>query len=508
MKGYKLSKLIQSIGSIRKAQNTDPVIKGIAYDSRKVGLDYIFFAICGLHTDGHFYIDQAVKNGATAIVFQNNLKRYNNNLHYIHVKDSRMALSKIADRFYNSPSSKLNVIGVTGTDGKSTTVWFIHQLLEMLGKSSGFISTVQLKYDKEVIKNKLRLSTPEAPTIHDILNKMVMNKKQFAVIETTSHGLSEKTKRLADVDFDVAVLTNITHEHLEFHGTYEQYRSDKANLFRLLDRYIKNNFKKNKIGIVNLDDPAAKYLKKVTKRPVYTYSLTHKEADLFASDICLDPKGSFFCFTNKGKTIRSRINIPGLFNIKNLMAAALTITEYLQINITRLSSLFTRLKGLEGRMDVIDFGQPFKVIVDYAHTPSSFESVMSIIRPVTRGRLISVFGSAGERDVEKRPMQGMIASKYCDIVIITDEDPRLEDRYKIIEQIASGCINLKKNENLFIEPNREKAISLALSVAKKDDTILLLGKGHEPSIIYPEGPHEWNESEVAKKLLIQAGYKP
>lgn len=495
--------------SIQKIQgNIDVPVNGITYDSRKVKPGFIFTALPGFHTDGHNYIDQAIHNGARVIIHEKDTGELIPGITYIRVEHVRTALSALSAAYFNYPSRHLAVIGVTGTDGKSTTVWFIHQLLEALGEKSGFLSTVQIKTAHKVMKNPLRQSTPEAPEVHQVLHEIRQSGKDFAVIEATSHGLSEHTKRLAHVDFDIAVATNVTHEHLEFHGSYEQYRSDKANLFRMLDKESKKRLRTPpaRCGIVNNDDPGSSFFKTVTGKRIYTYSIQEKDTDLFAYSLIPDSVGTRFSISSGDYHHNAYLNLPGLFNVENLLAACLAVCKLLDIHISRLIQFFPGLRGVPGRLIPVREGQPFHVIVDYAHTPSSFEKIMPMMRQLTKGKLIAVFGSAGERDLEKRPMQGRIASTYCDIVILTDEDPRLEDRNKILLEIASGCQKLEKGKTLLLEPDRVKAIFLAYSLAKNEnDTVLLLGKGHESCIIYPDGPVEWDEEGVARRLLKEMG---
>ena len=519
-----LKELICFLDIINIIGKTDIPIKGLAYDSRQVKPGFIFFAFDGVHTDGHVYIEKAISNGAVAIIHSQNLNQINKDIIYIHVNETRPALAKIASAFYSNPSEKMNVIGVTGTDGKSTTVWFIYQLLEELGKKSGFISTVNIAYSNyKINKNPYRQSTPEAREIQSFLYDLNENDVDCAVIEATSHGLSDKTGRLKNVDFNVAVLTNVTHEHLEFHGSIEQYRHDKANLFRYLGKN-KNNSEKldfncqspDYFGVVNMDDPNYLLFSEATDYPVYSYSMNNPEADLYAYDIIKtgdkETPGELrntgfktkFKLKYNDEIIESEINIPGLFNIATLMAASLVICKLYKLSLSGIIPLYSKIKGVRGRMEIINEGQSFKAIVDYAHTPKSFEKVFPLVRELTSGKLISVFGSGGERDIKKRPVQGRIASEYSDIVILTDEDPRLEDSMKILEDIAAGCNKLKRNSELFLIPDRVEAIKKAFSIADSKDTVLFLGKGHELSIIYPDGPIPWDEIEVVKNQL--SGY--
>ncbi len=514
MSSKKILSLLSEVSYLKLRGSADTKIKGLTYDSRDVEKGFMFFAHKGIHTDGHLYIENALNRGAAVIVHSQDLPSYRKSTIYIKVRDTRAALSGIAGAFYDFPSRFMTVIGVTGTDGKSTTVWFIQQLLEALGKKSGFISTVWINSGTGLRKNPFRQSTPEAAEIQGFLAEMHKNGCDYAVVEATSHGLSAQSCRLADVAFDVGVFTNVTHEHLEFHGNLEQYRNDKANLFRMLGKIVKDPAdrggqapdgkplsKSISFGVVNRDDPHYRLFMEAGGQPVYTYSLEYPEADLFISDAQADDAGSRFQLHLAGETAEGRIMLPGLYNTANAAAAVLTVSRLLSLPLSRIAPLVGRLKGVKGRYKELNQGQPFRVIVDYAHTPGAFDKVLPMMKSQTRGRLIAVFGSAGERDRKKRPLQGRIASQHADIVILTDEDPRLEDRMSILEDIAGGCVNSVREKNLFLEPDRGKAIRKALKMARAGDTVLCLGKGHEASIIYPDGPMDWDEVTVTEQLL-------
>jgi UDP-N-acetylmuramoyl-L-alanyl-D-glutamate--2,6-diaminopimelate ligase len=411
-------------------------------------------------------------------------------------------MTALAAVFYDHPSRELTVIGVTGTDGKSTTVWLIHQLLEALGKQSGFLSTVQIKTGDEVTKNPLRQSTPEAPDIQCLLRRMADTGKRYAVVEATSHGLSAETGRLSSVQFAAAICTNISHEHLEFHGSFEQYRSDKANLFRALGE--------DGFGVVNLNDPSHSYLIEESGAPVLCYGLDTRHADLWAEVARSDLSGSQFSLHYGDESRPARLNLPGAYNVENLLAAALTVLRLSPVPLGELAKRIPELRGVPGRMEAISAGQPFRVIVDYAHTPQSFARLLPLVREQTEGRLIAVFGSAGERDLDKRPLQGELAARFCDIVILSDEDPRGEEPMAILEQIAAGCRRedpgRRQGEGLCLIPDRRQAVAQAFAVAARGDTVLLLGKGHEESIIYADGPIPWQEAQVARQILAEMGF--
>lgn len=481
----------------------DRRVRGLAYDSRDVEPGFLFVAMDGQHLDGHRFIDDAVARGASAVVHTLPLEKMSDAVTYIRLDNPRSALSPIAAEFFDHPSRSLRVIGVTGTDGKSSTVWFISQLLSFLGRRAGFLSTVSFQTAEEIVKNPFRQSTPEASEIHGMLRDMADAGKEFAVVEATSHGLSHRMNRLGDVSFDAAVLTNVTHEHLEFHGTFEQYRSDKANLFRSLAESRASG--RPRFGVVNADDPSADYFHACCRVPVYSYS-AGGDADLAARRTTEDMNGSRFSMSWGGEEAAACIRIPGPFWVENSLAACLTVSRLLDVNPLSLVQLLEKLRGVKGRMESVDLGQPFAVIVDYAHTPGAFQKLFPWIRKTTEGRITAVFGSAGERDRAKRPMQGEAASRFCDTVVITDEDPRGEDRVQILEQIAAGCTDKERGKDLFLIPDRPEAIRKAFQMATPGDVVLLLGKGHEGSIIGPTGPAPWDEKTEAEKALRSLGY--
>ncbi len=502
MNTQKLSNLIENINIVEKQGSLNLDITGIAYDSRAVNSGSLFFAYKGIHKDGHTYITEAIKNGAAAIIHSTPLERYSPDITYLRVNNPRVSLSPVSAVFNNHPSKKLKVIGVTGTDGKSTTVSLIFQLLTALGKKTGFLSTVEYSANNGILKNPYRQSTPEAVEIHSILGEMVNNGCEYAVLEATSHGLSHRNNRLGDVFFNAAVLTNISHEHLEFHGTFEQYISDKANLFRFLNKGTEDeNF-----GVINLNDPNHRFFLQASNIQTYTYSSTNNTADIYVTDIIEDIDGCSFTIHFKAERFPVHISLPAVYNIENTIAALITVKKLLNCQLRDIIPFIEHLKGVKGRMKHIRCGQPFSVIVDYAHSPGSFERFFPIVRKWVKGKLISVFGSAGERDVEKRSRQGNIAGKYSDIVVLTDEDPRGEDSVEILKEIAKGCSSKIEGKDLFLIPDRKDAVMKAFRLAEKGDAVLLLGKGHESTIIYSDKTITWDEISVAKSCLGILGY--
>lgn len=508
-----LNALTVSIPIISRKGPANPTIEGLAYDSRLIKKNYLFFAFQGLHADGHDYINAAIQNGASAIIYDKELSTFNPAISYIKVLDARLAMSQVSDDYFDHPSDSLYVIGVTGTEGKSTTVYLIYQLLKLAGYKAGFFSTVMSDSGNGEVPNPEHQTTPEAIAVHQHLASMRDAGCFFAVVESSSHGLSSRTGRLANVHFDCAIMMNVTHEHLEFHGTWEQYRSDKANLFRNLDTHrhkkIISGVERTlpSFGLVNADDPSANYFAACTQKPVYSFSLNTNCATVGASNLVPDERGcSFILNDQENNHYPVRINLPGTFNVMNAMAALVAVSKITGLTYKDLIPLLPQLKPVRGRMMRLSRGQPFEVVIDYAHTPSSFETVLAPLRRQYTGRIICLFGSAGERDTAKRPLQGAIAEKYCDILVLTDEDPRGEDSMRILEEIAEGCKHKIGNTNLFLIPDRPTAIRYAFSLAKPGDLVLLLGKGHENSIIYQDRVMPYDEEKEALQALRELGF--
>jgi UDP-N-acetylmuramoyl-L-alanyl-D-glutamate--2,6-diaminopimelate ligase len=504
------------------------VISGLEYDSRKIRAGDLYFALPGLHADGHDFIGDAIRRGAAVIVHERELPRYEDGTVYLKVKDARHAMSPIAAAFYGFPSQRMKIAGVTGTEGKSTTVSLIWQLLRLLGKPAGFFSTVQYSLGNEACQNPEHQTTPEAPEVQRLLWEMAENGAEYAVVEASSHGLSERTNRLGDVGFDAAVFTNVTHEHLEFHGSWEQYRSDKANLFRALGRRVpgtgrgkngKADGRPAPFGVINADDPSADYFAAAAKYRSRTFSVRGMAADLSLRSIESSAWGNWYEVYIAGEirrpgedeTLDIRDQLPGAFNAGNVLAALLTVSGLLRVPVRDIVPLASRLKPVTGRMTAVKNELGLEVLVDYAHTPSSFMAIFPPLRErinKTGGRIISLFGSAGERDTKKRSQQGRIAADYSDIMILTDEDPRGEKPEDILEEIAAGAPERKRGEDLFLIPPRPLAIRKALSLAKPGDIVLLLGKGHENSIIYAEKTISFDEIRETEKALGELAHSP
>jgi UDP-N-acetylmuramoyl-L-alanyl-D-glutamate--2,6-diaminopimelate ligase len=377
-------------------------------------------------------------------------------------------------------------------------------MLEGGGFSTGMISTVDFKVGQRRWPNSTRQSTPEAPEIQGLLREMADAGCAYAVIESTSHALSARWNRLGGCDFDVAVFLNIPHEHLDYHGSFAQYRADKARLFEMLGEGEKGEA----WAIANADDPSCQHF--LDAAPARARRLTfgvRAEADLRAHEVSAGPGGSTLRVATPWGETRLRLQLPGSFNVSNALAA-LGVALSQGIPLERAAAALEAVPGIRGRMQPISMGQPFDVIVDYAHNPDSFEQVLGMLRPLTRGRIIAVFGSAGERDRAKRAVQGQIAGHYAELLVLTDEDPRGEDPAAIIAEIAEGAERSGKRsgDGYLCIPDRAEAIRTAMSAARPGDLVLLLGKGHEGNIIYAGGSIPWDEAEAARGALRALGY--
>lgn len=502
----------KSILHIDGESSLDPQITGISYDSRTVAPGHLFVAVSGSHVDGHRYIPQAIARGAVGIVYQDrDALVETDDAVFIQVSNSRVALSPIAAAFFDYPAADLRVVGVTGTKGKTTTSTLCAHVLDAPPHRSGMVTTVEFKIGPQWRDNTTRQTTPEALEIQTMLRDMVNDGCDHAVVEASSHGLSAGWNRLGDCLFDVAVFTNVTHEHLDYHGTVEQYRRDKARLFEMLSSVGPRHsaIKDRKVAVINRDDPHADlYIAAAGAAEVITYAIEHPLATIRAVDIEQSPAGVLYTAVTPWGSTRIRMRLPGVFNVHNSLAAlAVGLGEGIPLDscVTALEAV----PGVTGRMERVELGQPFTVIVDYAHNPDSFEKVMSMMRPLTTGQLIAVFGSAGERDRQKRPIQGAIAAEYCDFLVITDEDPRDEQPEEILQEIAAGAEKAGKQSGsgYIMIADRAVAIRTAFQRAQPGDVVLLLGKGHESCIYYDHGRKlPWSERVEAERALREQGY--
>ncbi len=507
-----LRELLAGVAVLQADGPLDIPLTGLAYDSRKVVPGGLFVAVKGYHVDGHAYVAQALGRGAAAVVVD--ARHWHGpepeGTTLVSTLDSRVALAPLAAAFYGYPGSKLRTVGITGTKGKSTTVDLASQVLDGCGLATGMISTVDFKVGDRRWANRTRQSTPEAPEVQAMLADMVAAGCDTAVVEATSHALSARWNRLGGCLFDVAVLLNLTHEHLDYHGSFEQYRADKAHLFELLGERAPGVGPRRgePWALVNADDSSHGFF--LGAAPPNAQRLTfglHAPADVRGDALVLQPAGATLRVSTPWGAADLRLRLPGMFNVYNALAA-LSVALCQGVPVEQAATALAAAHGPRGRMEPVVAGQPFAVIVDYAHNPDSFEQVMTLLRPLIRGRLLAVFGSAGERDVAKRTIQGEIAARHCDLLFLSDEDPRGEDREAIIDQIARGVelAGRREGKDYWRIPDRAAAIDAAMAAACPGDLVLLLGKGHEGSIIYADYNLPWDEAAEARRALGALGY--
>ncbi len=480
--------------------NVEHEVTALAYDSRKVVPGAIFFAIPGAHTDGQLYIQDAARKGSLLAIGEAFPGQHPElPIPYVEVADVRLTLANLACAFYGYPADSLCTIGITGTDGKTTTANLISDLFEAAGKRVGLMTTANFRLSGQEWENPTRQSTQEALEIQHFLRQLRDANGTHAVIEATSHGL--ELRKVSGCNFDVGVVTNITHEHLDFHKTLAAYRRAKARLFEMLSSTRDKGLGARSVAILNRDDSSYAILKPYCTVPILDYGID-TPATIRAVDIQLQANTTRFRVLLPDEEIQIETPLVGRFNVSNCLAAI--ATAYSQgISSETIARSLATAKGVAGRMERIDEGQPFAVIVDYAHTPESLEKVLETLQPLTPGRIIAVFGSAGERDVQKRPIMGAIAARKTAFFVITDEDPREEDREAILRDIAAGAETAGKREGKdFLRiADRSTAIATAFKHAQPGDTVLLAGKGHEQSILLGKEKLPWDDRKVAREHL-------
>ncbi len=412
------------------------------------------------------------------------------------------AMTWLALNYYRRPTERMKVIGVTGTNGKTTTCHLINRLLEDAGYKTGMITTTAIKIDKKVEVNKMKMTTPEPFTLFSLIRQMKDRGCQYLILETSSHAIAQH--RVAGVDFDMAVMTNLTREHLDYHKTFEEYKQAKFWLFNNL-----TNFKRKpntpKVAILNRDDRSWSDFSQAQADRTFAYGIL--KGDIVAKSVNYHEDGSQFLVETPIGQIRIETNLPGRFNVYNSLAAISAAVAF-GIDLKTIKKSLKSAKGVPGRMEVIDQGQDFKVIVDYAHTPDGLNQVLQTLKPSLKGKLIIVVGAEGRRSKTKRPLLGALSAKYGDYVIVSNVDPRDEDPNQIISDVADGAIRAEKGEkrikegkNLFKIPDRKKAIKKAFFLARPQDTVLLLAKGAEQAMELKDKTISWDDRKVARELL-------
>src|SRR5438132_5277668 len=475
-------------------------VRQIAYDSRKTKEAALFVAIPGFHRDGHVFAEEAVARGAVAVVAEHAIDA---RVPVAIVPDSRIALADLASEFFDHPTRRLKLAAVTGTDGKTTTVHLVSDVLEASGAKTGFATTVDFKVADHEWKNDTHQSTQEAVEVQEFVAERLVAGGTWGVLEATSHALA--LRKLRGCEVDVAVFTNLSPEHLDFHGTLQRYLETKAELFSMLARSADKGVPKT--AVLNADDPRWRYLAdRAGGARVLTYAID-AHADVQGTILASDGSGSRVRIPSAESSVEVPLPLVGRFNVHNALAAAAAGLAA-GATLAQARDALARAKAVRGRMERVDCGQPFSVIVDYAHTPESLDKVLGLLRPLTKGRLIAVFGSAGERDRAKRPRLAEVAAKHADFFVITQEDPRLEDPAGILAEIEAGATGAGKargTDYAVIEDRRE-AVRDAIRRAQAGDTVLLAGKGHEGSIIVGEEKRPWDEAAAARDALRELGF--
>lgn len=484
----------------------DVAISSIEYDSRLIEPGGLFVALRGGYADGHTFLHQARNRGAVAALVERGRAEAGWPA-VVEVDDTRASLAPLSAEFYEHPSDAMTMVGVTGTDGKTTTSHLIEALLRRSGRRTGLIGTVEVRIAGEVELHETRQTTPESLVVQRLLATMRDRGVDTAVLEATSHGLA--LHRLDGCAFDIGVVTNITHEHLDFHGSVEAYRAAKA---MLLERVAEGRAH-GRCGVVvlNADDPGARLVApKAGESDVIWYSLDAGSiAEVRALNIEPRPDRTRFELRTPGGIAMVDLTLPGRYNVANALAAA-GVGHALGLTPAEIADGLMSLASVPGRMQTVDEGQPFSVVVDYAHTPDAIRSVLRELRPSTHGRLMVLLGSAGERDVEKRAIQGRVAVEQADYAVFSSEDPRYEDPDAIISAIATGAAEAggRPGVNFDCIEDRRDAIAAILQRAMPGDVVLLAGKGHEKSMIYGSEKRPWDEAAVAAEALRVLGYRP
>lgn len=473
-------------------------IRGITYDSRRVRPGDLFVCIQGLRDDGHRYAGDAVGRGAAALVVERDVD-VSPEIPQVRVANGRSALAFLSRRIYGDPSSRLRVIGITGTNGKTTVSYLTEAILAEAGFRPGLLGTVEYRLGGRTIPSSR--TTPDAADLQRMLHEMVEAGLTHAVMEVSSHAL--ELQRVEGCEFDVAVLTNITQDHFDFHGTFERYLDSKAKLFVGMGKEARKTGPK--LGVINRDDPSSQRIIDQTPMEVITYGFS-TNAQVRLLSLCLGPSGSVIEVDLEGRKATVDLKLPGICNVYNA-AAALAVGWREGIDPETMSRALSKVKGIKGRYEVIKLGQPFTVMVDYAHNPNGMENILMIARNRTFGRVIIVFGAEGGKDRPKRPMMGEVASRWADLSIITSDNPNFEDPAAIAGEIEQG---FKKNGvprgDREVILDRYRAIERAIAVARAGDCVVIAGKGHETQELFRGERFPYNDRRATEEILGRLGW--
>lgn len=491
MKLAELKLRMEGLKKWEDAINWEQFIPGIVSDSRTVREGQLYVAIAGAKVDGHNYIQEALQKGAAAVIIEND-EHAVAGTPWILVQDSRRCLGLLAQAYYGDPSKKMRMIGVTGTNGKTTTTYMIAYLLEKANHKVGLAGTIHNRIGTRILPGKL--TTPDALTLAHLFSEMVSEGVEYAVMEVSSHALAQE--RVAGVEYDVAVFTNLTQDHLDFHGDMENYLETKSKLFSELASGQQS--KSGKVAILNADDKAYSYFADHCRVPVISYGF-ESSYHVHASKVLLSDQGTTFELHYANQSCMIEMPLHGDFNVYNALAAAsVALSEGVTIEMIR--DALKEMPSVPGRFEKIKEKAPFSVFVDFAHTPDGLKQCLTTARAFCRGRLIVVFGAGGDRDHSKRPIMGEVAARFSDLAIVTSDNPRSEEPDKIIDDILEGINGevMKKFERV---TERQKAIERAIEVAQFDDIILICGKGHEATQVIGDRILPFDDRVVAASCI-------
>ena len=484
----KLEKILKGVDIAEQTADTRMEIGELKYDSRQVQNGDVFVAITGYETDGHKYIGKAIELGASVIVLEH-VPEGGISVPYIRVDSSRRALAQMAANYFDHPADSMIMVGITGTNGKTTTTYLLKTILEAKGHTVGLIGTNHVLVGADEILPTER-TTPESFELHKLFAQMRDAGCTHVIMEVSSHSLV--LDRVYGIEFAVGAFTNLTQDHLDFHKTMEAYRDAKALLFH-----------QSKIGVTNLDDAAGKFMLEQKACPFLSYG-EHEACDLRAADIQLHADSiGFVCESAEGKT-EVKLGIPGQFTVYNALCA-LSCAKALGVSVADAADALHKAHGVKGRVEVVPTNTDYTVLIDYAHSPDGVENVLEAARVFTKGRVIGLFGCGGDRDRTKRPKMGAIAAKLSDYCIVTSDNPRTEKPEAIIEDILEGMKDTKTPYDVIV--NRPEAIWHALDIAQTGDTIVLMGKGHETYQEINHVKHHLDEREVVAQYFENKNHK-
>ncbi len=458
-------------------------IDQIIYDSRIKTKNGLFVAITGFKTDGHQFINTAIENGAKVIIAEKDVAIDNPCITVVKVSDSRYALACISANRYNHPSAKLNLVGVTGTNGKTSITYLLGQILEEYNQKIGIIGTIENRIGKEVIIAER--TTPESLELQSLFSKMVENDVTYALMEVSSHALN--LSRVEKCAFDLGIFTNLTQDHLDFHSTMDEYALAKSKLFQLC-----------KTGIINIDSEYASIMMKDATCTIQTYGIDNHDADYYATDINITAKGTSYVLNCEQGAFNVYVPIPGKFTVYNTLAV-IAGAAFFNIPMDHIITSLEHIKGVPGRVQSFTSTKEYSVLIDYAHTPDGLKNVLETITEFVDNKIITVFGCGGDRDRKKRPIMGEIAARYSDYVIITSDNPRSEDPIEIINEVEVGI--QKHTKPYDKEVDRKEAIIAALKKASKGDVVLIAGKGHENYQILKDKTIHFDDSEIVQQII-------